>query len=348
MKRAATIGLDIAKDIFQVHGANRQGETLFNRKLRRSEVLDFFKKLPKCLVGLEACGTGHHWARSIRKLGHDVRLIHPSYVKPFVKRDKTDANDAEAINEAMTRKTMRFVAVKTAEQQASGLNFRLRSLLVRQRAQMANSLRSHLAEFGILAPGRGFSRVTSAARNALATKGAIPTEAHSAFEHFIDQIEATNERIGKLEQKILDDAKRDETARRLITIPGIGPIIAMAIISLAPSAGTFKSSRHFAAWVGLTPRNYSSGGVQMLGSVTKMGNRQLRSLLVMGAISVLKGVKPGESNPQWLARLKQRRPYRVAAVALANKTARIVWALLIKGGTYEVSQKNGAINGSPA
>lgn len=334
MKRAATIGLDIAKDVFQAHGADKDGDTVFNRKLRRSELLQFFEAIPKCIVGIEACGTAHFWARSIQKLGHHVRLIHPSYVKPFVKRDKTDANDAEAINEALTRKTMRFVAVKSAEQQASGLDFRLRTLLVRQRAQMANSLRSHLAEFGIIVRASGFPSVLAAVREALDTKGAIPLEAHAAFQDFIGQIEATNGRIVAVERRILDEAKRNDTAKRLMTVPGIGPISAMAVIALAPSAATFKSARHFAAWIGLTPRNYSSGGAQIIGAVSKMGNRQLRSLLVIGAIAVLRGIKT-DAPPHWIVRLKKRRPYRVAAVAVANKNARIMWAILTKGGSYD-------------
>ncbi|MBO9198188.1 IS110 family transposase [Rhizobium sp. 16-449-1b] len=338
MKRAATIGLDIAKDVFQAHGADKNGETVFNRKLRRSELLEFFQNLPKCTIGIEACGTAHHWARSIKRFGHDVRLIHPLYVKPFVKRDKTDANDAEAINEALTRKTMRFVAIKSAEQQAAALSFRLRSLLIRQRAQMANSLRSHLAEFGIIIAGSGFVRVTAAATEALGKKSVIPREAHAAFNHFIDQIKATNDRILQLERQILDQAKHDETIQRLMTIPGVGPMVATAITSMAPSASTFRSARHFAAWVGLTPRNYSSGGIQVLGHVTKMGNGQLRALLVTGAISVLNHAKAEDQRPSWLIRLKRRRPYKVAAVALANKIARVVWAILMRGGTYEASR----------
>lgn len=231
---------------------------------------------------------------------------------------------------------MRFVPIKSAEHQASGLNFRVRSLLVRQRAQMANSLRSQLAEFGVVVSGEGLSRVVDMAKQLLKDgEGPLPPIAHFAFAQLIEQIEATHARIAGLEQQILMEAKHSETVQRLMTIPGVGPMVAVAITSLAPSAQSFKSARHFAAWIGLTARNYSSGANQILGAVTKMGNRQIRTLLVMGAISVLKGIKPGDRRAPWVARLKQRRPYRVAAVALANKTARIIWALLIKGGTFK-------------
>lgn len=338
MRDASTIGLDIAKEVFQAHGANELGETVFNRKLRRSELLDFFRKHPKCLVGIEACGTAHFWARSIQEFGHEVRLIHPTFVKPFVKRDKTDAADAEAINEALTRKTMRFVAIKSAEHQAVGLSFRLRTVLVRQRAQLANSLRSQLAEFGVLATGSGFMRVIEATRIALAEEGRIPIEGHFAFTQMIEQLLATNHRIANLDKQILSDARRNATVQRLMTIPGIGPMSAMAIVALAPPPQAFPSARHFSSWLGLTPRNYSSGGQQKLGASTKMGNRQIRTLLVLGALSLLKTITPHEGRLAWASSLKQRRPYRVAAVALASKTARIAWALMVAGGTYEGPQ----------
>lgn len=334
MKQPTTIGLDIAKDVFQIHGAASDGSTIFNRKVQRSELLHFFEKLSPCTIAIEACGTAHHWARTIQQFGHDVRLIHPSYVKPFVKRGKTDANDAEAINEALSRKTMRFVPVKSADQQASGLSFRVRSLLVRQRAQLSNALRSQLAEFGIITASDGFTQVIAMTERALNNDG-IPEIGHFALKQLVDQINSVHNSIAQLERQIKAEAKKSDAVKRLMTIPGVGPLTAMAIMTLAPAADTFKSSRHFAAWVGLTPKNYSSGGNHSLGAVSKMGNKQLRTLLVIGAISVMKVVKPDDQRMPWLARLKQRRPYRVAAVALANKTARTIWALLTSGESYQ-------------
>lgn len=335
MKRVASIGLDIAKDVFQIHGADVKGNTLFNRRLHRSELLPFFKKLPKCRVAMEACSTSHHWGRAIQQYGHDVRLIHVAYVRPFVKRGKTDAIDAEAINEASTRATMRFVEVRSAEHQASGLGFRLRALLLRQRAQLANSLRSHLAEFGVIVPGSGFPRVVAVTRQILERpEGPIPQMAYFALQNFVDQIEMTDNRIDEVERRILTEAKQNDTVRRLMTIPGVGPMVAMAVTALAPDPKAFKSARHFAAWIGLTPKSHSSGSSIVVGSVSKMGNKQLRHLIVIGAFAVLNSIKVDSKRDPWLTRLKHRKPFRVAAVALANKTARVIWALLTKGGVF--------------
>lgn len=346
MKQVSTIGLDLAKHVFQVHGADNKGSALFNRKLRRNEVLRFFERLPPCLVGMEACGGAHYWAREIAQLGHDVRLIPPAYVKPFVKRGKTDAADAEAISEAVIRKTMRFVPIKTAEQQADAMVLKTRALLVQQRTQSVNALRAHLAELGIIAAGGlpNVAALITIVREAEDTR--LPTAARFALTAIVDQIDALAIQIGVLERTIVTESKRDESMRRLTTIPGVGAITAATIKAMVPDPGGFKSGRHFAAWVGLTPRPHSSGGKERLGRISKMGNPELRVLLVLGATAVLRIARNDEKARPWLKALLSRRPFKVAAVALANKMARIIWALLNKGGIYappEPSQNLAAI-----
>lgn len=342
MKNITTIGLDLAKQVFQAHGADAEGAPLFNRKLRRAEVLRFFEKLPPCLVGMEACASAHYWAREIAALGHDVRLLPPQYVKPFVKRGKTDAADAEAISEAVTRKTMRFVPVKTAEQQAAVMVLKTRALLVRQRTQTINALRAHMAELGIIAP-TGIANVKALAvivRDEADVR--LPSAARFALTEMVDQIELVAARIDRLEREIVAQARQDADMRRLATIPGVGAIIAMAIKALVPDPGGFKSARHFAAWIGLTPKAHSSGGKERLGRISKMGNPELRSLLVTGAASVLRHVRTDDRARPWLRNLLGRRPFKVVAVALANKTARIIWALLTRGGVYRNPMEIGA------
>lgn len=334
MQEVATVGLDLAKQVFQAHGADAQGAPLFNRKLRRAELVRFFEKLPPCLVGMEACSGAHYWARELSKLGHDVRLIPPAYVAPFVKRGKTDAGDAEAISEAVVRKTMRFVPVKTAEQQAAAMLLKTRALLVRQRTQVINALRGHLTELGIIA-GAGVAKVESLIAIVRDDADArLPQTARFALTAIADEIEFLKRAASKLEDAIVREAKLDEDMRRLVTIPGIGAITAATIKALVPDPGGFKSARHFAAWIGLTPKPRSSGGKERLGRISKMGNPDLRSLLVVGATSVLRYTEKNATTMPWLAGIAARRPYKVAAVALANKMARIVWAVLNRGGVY--------------
>lgn len=334
MTNVVSIGLDIAKNVFQVHGAGVDGDTLFNRQLRRGEVLTFFEALPPCLVGLEACSTAHHWAQSITALGHDVRLIAPQYVKPFVKRGKTDANDAAAINEALTRKTMHFVQVRSASERSTGVLFKVRALFVRQKAQAVNALRSHMAEFGIIA-ARGACNVKVLAKEISAVdEKDFPAAVRSILEEVLHQIEVLQQKIDGLNQTMRQVAQRDEAVSRLMSIPGVGPVTAMAIRALAPHPTFFKSARHFSAWLGLTPKSHSSGGTKVIGPISKMGHSEIRSLLVIGAMSVIRNLKKGDRDGWWIARLSKRRPFKVAAVALANKTARVVWALLVNGGTY--------------
>ena len=334
MKQITTIGLDLAKNVFQIHGADAGGAPIFNRKLRRAEVLRFFEKLPPCLVGLEACGGSHYWAREIAALGHDVRLIPPVYVKPFVKRGKTDAADAEPISEAVTRKTMRFVPIKSTDQQAAVMVLKTRALLVRQQTQAINALRGHLSELGVIA-GVGVTKVKALIEIVRdEADDCLPKAARLALAEIADQIEALTRQIDKLERGIVAEAKRDEDMRRLTAIPGVGAITAASVKALVPDPDGFKSGRHFAAWLGLTPKSHLSGGKERLGGISKMGNPTPGSPLVCGATSVLRRAKGNDKAPRWLIGLLARRPFKVVAVALANKMARIIWALLTKGGTY--------------
>jgi transposase len=330
----STIGLDLAKSVFQVHGADASGAVLFGKKLRRHQVLAFFAAQPPCTVAMEACGSAHYWAREIGRLGHAVRLIPPAYVKPFVKRQKNDAADAEAICEAAQRPTMRFVAPKSEQTQAAALVFRARDLLVRQRTQIINALRGHLAEFGIVA-AKGPARVQQLMLAAEDPAEPIPELARPILQMLIEALRAVNGQIARLDHEIAQRAKENEAARRLMTIPGVGPVTAVALAALAPPAEAFRRGRDFAAWVGLTPLQHSTGGKQKLGATSKMGERTLRRLLIIGANSVLLQVaRHGALAGSWIARMVARKPPMLVRVALANKMARIVWALLARGEVY--------------
>jgi transposase len=327
------IGLDIAKRVFQVNGVDAAGRAAVRRKLGRGEVLEFFRALPPTLVGIEACGTAHHWAREIGALGHDVRLVPAAYVKPYVKRGKTDAADAEAICEALTRPTMRFVPVKTAEQQAVLVLHRTRDLLVRQRTMLVNALRGHMAEFGIVArQGGGISELLATLREKEAA--GLPSLAKKALLGLADEVEALERRTDEVEAAILAWHKGNEASRRLATVSGIGPITASALVATVSEVSNFASARHFAAWIGLVPKQNSTGGKPRQGGSSKAGNRYLRRQLVLGASAVIRHNKAA-AGESWLAGLIARGPRMVAAVAQANKAARIVWALLTRGGTYD-------------
>jgi transposase len=334
MGKVSTIGLDLAKHVFQVHGVDEVGGVVVRKQLRRSAVLKFFAELAPCTVGLEACSSAHYWAREIAALGHSVRLMPPAYVKPYVKRGKNDAADAEAICEAVMRPTMRFVPVKSAEQQAKAMIYKVREVLVRQRTQLINALRSHLAEMGIVA-AQGTSKLEQlivVVRDQDDQR--LPAAARGALQELVRQIEALGARLDPLDREIVAQVRASEAGRRLASVPGIGPIVAGALLAMVPDPGGFSSARHFAAWLGFAPRQRSSGGKQRLGSISKQGNRYLRSLLILGARNVL---CRSAGLSAWLTALRARRPFRVAAVALAHKTARIVWALLVKGGTYRAA-----------
>jgi transposase len=337
MEKITTIGLDLAKSIFQVHAITEDGHVVVRRALKRSQVLEFFRQIEPCLVGIEACGSAHYWANAIGEFGHTVRLMPPAYVKPYVKRNKTDAADAEAICEAVTRPTMRFVPIKSPEEQAAGMILKTRELFVRQRSQTANALRAHMAELGIIAA----TGMTSIAKLIVILRDdrdhRLPASARVALLEMAEQIERLTDRIGMLDTKIIAAVRADEAARRLTTIPGVGPIIAATVRATVQDPAAFKTGRDLAAWIGITPSANSSGGKERLGKITKRGNKQLRTLLIVGATSILKQVRRSAKMPAWVISLLERRPYKVAAVALANKMARIIWALLVKGGIYHPS-----------
>ena len=331
----STIGLDLAKTVFQVHGVDASGAVVIRKMLRRSQMQAFFAKLPPCLVGMEACGTSHYWARELIKLGHQVRLMPPAYVKPYVKRGKTDANDAEAICEAVTRPTMRFVAVKSPEQQAALALHRTRDLLVKQRTQLVNMIRSLLAEFGIDIP-RGLERALTIARQIIDGEiFAVPDEAATSIAILCKQALAAHEELRSIDRAMLASHRANDLAVRLATIPGIGPVGASALAASVADPHQFRSGREFAAWLGLTPLQNSSGGKERQGRISKMGDKYLRKLLIIGMTSLVRRAKyKPESVDPYVADLLARKPVRLATVAMANKTARIAWAIMVRGGTY--------------
>jgi transposase len=331
--QVSTIGIDLAKNVFQVHGVDAIGKVTITKKLRRSQVLALFDRFPRCLIGMEACATSHHWARELRALGHDVRLMPASYVKAYVKRNKNDAADAAAICEAVTRPSMRFVPVKTAEQQSALMLHRTRDLLVRQRTQLINAMRAHLAELGLVA-ARGREGVQSLIALVRDNVSQLPDLARSALQAILSQLDALGQQIANIERHLHAQHRVNEVSQRLETIPGIGVIGATAIAATVTDPKVFKSGREFAAWIGLVPRQNSSGGKERLGSISKQGDRYLRRLLVIGATAVIRQARTHPDEHPWLIQLLARRPAKVVAVALANKTARIAWAVLARGGTY--------------
>ncbi|UVO30685.1 IS110 family transposase [Bradyrhizobium arachidis] len=330
MSEVSIIGLDLAKNVFQMRGADGSGTVLFRKKLRRDQVLKYLATQPTCTVAMEACASSHYWGREIGGLGHAVRLIPPDYVKPFVKRQKNDAADAEAICEATQRPTMRFVAVKSEEQQAAAIVFRARDLLVRQRTQTINALRGHLTEFGVVAV-QGPSHVDKLVSAIDGHDTGIPELARPILRLLVEQLRSLNEKVALLDRELARRAKEDAEAKRLMTIPGIGPITATALVALAPTAQAFKRGRDFAAWLGLTPLQRSTGGKQKLGEMSRMGERTLRRLLIIGASAAVRwAMRKGSTTDPWLARMLARKPPMLVIVAMA----RIVWALMARGGTY--------------
>jgi transposase len=333
-----TIGLDIAKNVFQVHGIDADEKVVVRKQLRRSQVMAFFAALPPCLIGMEACATAHHWARELTKLGHEVRLMPAKDVKAYVKRGKNDAADAEAICEAVRRPTMRFVRIKSAEQQGQLMQHRTRDVLIRQRTQIINALRAHLAELGIVAAqgDKGVKELLAIVADKEDTR--LPIDARASVIVLAAQLEAVQTLIGSIEKRIKMQHRSNEASQRVETIPGIGVLGASAITATAVDPTVFRSGRDFAAWIGLVPRQDSTGGKQKLGPISKQGDRYLRRILIVGAISVLRRARENPGKFPWLTQLLARRPFKVVAVALANKMARMAWALLAHGGTYRAPE----------
>ena len=330
-----TIGLDTAKSWFQVHGVDESGRVALRRKLARGKVLQFFAGLTPCVIGLEACGGAHFWARELIKLGHDARLMPARYVRAYVKTNKHDAADAEACCEAVQRPGMRFVPVKSEEQQSMLMVHRTRDLLVRQRTATVNALRGHLAEFGITA-----ARGTAKARELMSLIGTderVPAIAREALLQLVEQIRDIERKIEAFDKQLLSLARQNEVCRQLITIPGIGPIAATALVATVGNARSFTSGRHFAAWIGLVPKQHSTGGKERLGGISKRGDAYLRKLLIHGARAAVHRVRSHQVPGAWIAGLLARRPFNVATVALANKTARIAWAVMTNGSTYHAA-----------
>ena len=327
----STVGIDLAKRVFQIHGVDQDGNIILRKQLRRAQVLSFFAKLPPCLVGMEACGTSHYWAREIGTLGHEVRLMPPQYVKAYVKRNKHDPADAEACCEAVRRPSMRFVPVKTEEQQAVLVMHRSRELLVRQRTQIVNALRGHLAEFGIIEP-QGIWHV-GRLRARIEDESTIPEPGRTVLGLLVGHLDQLDQHIAQVGAEILAWHRANPVSQRLAKIPGIGPLIASAIVATVPDPSVFRSGREFAAWLGLVPRQHSTGGKERLGRISRQGNRSIRQLLIVGAHSALLRSKQIRANA-WVQNLLGRCARLKVAVALANKTARIAWAMMSRGASY--------------
>ncbi|MGA8934957.1 MAG: IS110 family transposase [Pseudolabrys sp.] len=336
MQVVTTVGLDIAKSVFQVHGVDSAGQVVIRRQLKRRYVLAFFEKLPACLVGIEACASSHHWSRELKALGHTVRLMPPAYVKPYVKRQKNDATDAEAICEAVTRANMRFVATKTPEQQSGLTLHRTRHLFIRQQTAVINVIRAHLTEFGIVAPvGRkGIEALLDVVANP--TDKRVPVIARACLAALGAQLRRLKEQILEFDRMIMAWHGSHEASRRLDAIPGVGPVLATALVASIADPKAFRSGRNFSAWIGLVPKQHSSGGKDRLGSISKQGDRYLRSLFMVGALAVIRYARiHGTKHRPWLTALLARRPTKIAAIALANKMARMVWAMMARGERYK-------------
>ena len=333
MGEITTVGLDLAKQVFQVHAVDAAGQVMLRKALRRGQMTTFFAGLPRCLVGMEACATAHYWARELAALGHEVRLMPPQYVKAYVRRQKNDAADAAAICEAVTRPAMRFVPVKSETQQAGLVLHRVRDLLQRQRTMLINALRGHLAEFGVIAPQgpRHVAQLAAVVRDE--TDGGVPEPARRVLLLLVEQFEDVSGRLAALGRELLARHRADPASRRLATIPGIGPVTASTLAATVTEPAAFRSGREFAAWLGLVPRQNSSGGRTRLGRISRRGDTELRRLLITGAQAVLRWPRAVAANP-WLRDLLARRPRLVVAVALANKLARIAWAVLRHGTEF--------------
>lgn len=338
LSSVTTVGLDLAKHVFFVHAVDAAGQVVIAKAVRRRDLLAFFTSLPVSLIGIEACSSAHHWGRVLTQLGHDVRLMPPAYVKPYVKRQKNDAADAAAICEAVTRPSMRFVAHRSIDNQAVLMHHKVRETLVRQRTQILNSLRGHLAEIGIIAAqGPGHARALA---NLLREDNpSIPSAVTAALKPLVTQLNHLEEEIVEADAAIARLAKTDPVSKTLMSIPGVGPVTASAMVASVGDASVFNGPRQFAAFLGLVPRQNSSGGKPRLGRISKMGNAYLRKLLVVGAHSILYH-RNRHSDPlrSWAAKLLETKPFKLVAVALANKLARIIFAVMTKGTPYRAAQ----------
>jgi transposase len=339
MTRITTIGIDLAKKVFQVHGVDAEGKVVVARKLRRKEVLAFFAKLPPCLIGMEACGSAHYWGREITKLGHTVKLMPPKYVKAYVKRGKTDAGDAAAICEAVTRPSMSFVPVKGLEQQGLSMLHSARSQLIGQRTQLINAVRGHLSELGIIAARGllGLAELAAIVRNESDQR--LPAIARTALMILVVQIETISKELTKLDSILRKENKASELGARLETIPSVGPVIGSAFRARVTDAALFKNGRHLSAWIGIVPENDSTGGKVKQKGLSKKGDRYLRSLLVNGAMAVVRQAQKRPDKYPWVTRLLGRMSNKQAAIAIANKTARIAWVVMVRGGIYEAGHR---------
>jgi transposase len=329
MGEVIRIGLDTSKHVFQVHGIDGSERVVLSRQLGRGQVEKFFAAVAPTMVGLEACGASHYWARVLSELGHAVRLLPPQYVKAYVKRGKNDRIDAEAICEAMSRPSMRFVPVKSADEQAAAMLLSVRDLLVKQRTMLVNAIRGHAAEFGVIG-AKGVARVIDVLARA---RESLPPLAWELLSTLAVQLEALDVQLSQLDKQLRTWHRQNECSRRLATMPGIGPVGAMTMVLRVPDPTVFRSGRHFASWIGLTPREHSTAGRQRIGKISRAGDEALRRLLVVGATSVIKQAQRGR-GPVWLLALLKRRPAKVVAVALANKMARIAWAMMVSGQAY--------------
>jgi transposase len=327
------IGVDTSKNIFVLHGVDSAEGPVLRRKLRRGQFLEFFAKLEATKIGLEACGAAHHWARELQKFGHQVVLLPPQYVKPYVKRNKNDAADAEAICEAMSRPTMRFVPVKMAEQQAALMLAGTREALIRRRTQLTNTIRGYAAEFGLTA-AKGLDKIEPLLARIAADDG-LPELAQELFAEYGQEYARLQQQLRKIEAKQLAWHKGNEASRRIAEVPAVGPIGASLTVMKVPDPHAFRCGRDFAAWLGLTPKDHSTAGKTRLGIITRAGDETLRSVLVAGATSLIQQVRKGRGHPSpWLLQLVRRKPPKLAAIALANKNARIIWKLLVSGERY--------------
>ncbi|MBC9248645.1 IS110 family transposase [Paracoccus sp. 11-3] len=334
MKKATIIGIDLAKNVFHLHGAAADGSVLFRKKLTRPQLLQFMAEQPRCIVAMEACGGSHFWAREMTRIGHEARLIAPIYVKPFVKRQKNDAADAEAIVEAALRPTMRFVTVKSEDQQARAVLFRAREQVVNQRTEMVNALRAHLGEFGHIAP-QGINNLRRLEEIIEDADTSLPDLARDICRDMLTQISQFSARLAAMAKQIDALSKHGAITRRLRTMPGVGPICAMAVETFAPHMESFRRGRDFAAWLGLVPRQNSTGGKQRLGRTSKMGQRDIRRLLIIGAMAIVRwALRKGAVAGSWLARMLAEKRRAVVAIALANKMARGIWAMMTKQEEY--------------